>query len=211
MPTFEVQVQVNHTRTYTVDAEDGDEALARYAAGEAEFQDDDLHLLSTWVEQGDTAEVYSTDEAHTLLVVAEDVLPGVTKEDLRQEVEVKRIGIQDSSAPRPARQWEAPDWFLPLAVLDGYKRTNHQRAADNIEAACTAARVDKAHVIARFAEQYPVLRYSYGWSDPVAVLKGKPLAIAIADVRGRNNGRPGRPGSDPQTGSEASYGGWATQ
>ena len=37
MPQFEIEVQVTHTRIYWVEADDGPEALAKYQAGGAEF------------------------------------------------------------------------------------------------------------------------------------------------------------------------------
>ena len=73
MAKFEILVQVTHTRKYEVEAEDGDDALDKYVANEADFVDDDMAELGTWVEDGDTAEVYATDEAHTLIVTAGDM------------------------------------------------------------------------------------------------------------------------------------------
>ena len=60
MQRFEIEVRVEHIRTYTVEAEDGHEALEKYQAGLAEFDSDDMKTLATWDELGDTAEVYTT-------------------------------------------------------------------------------------------------------------------------------------------------------
>ena len=71
MPRFEIAVRVEHIRTYTVEAEDGHEALAKYQAGDADDPDDDMKVLSTWNELGDTAEVYTTDDIRTLVATAD--------------------------------------------------------------------------------------------------------------------------------------------
>jgi hypothetical protein len=71
MPQFEIEVQVTHTRTYSIEADDGPEALAKYQAGDAEFDNDDTKDLRSWIEDGDTAEVYSTDGLRTLVATAD--------------------------------------------------------------------------------------------------------------------------------------------
>ena len=71
MPLFDIEVQVTHNRTYSVEAEDGHDALAKYQAGQAEFDNDDMKDLGSWAEDGDTAEVYTTDGLHTLVATAD--------------------------------------------------------------------------------------------------------------------------------------------
>ena len=71
MERFEIAVPMKHWRFYTVQAEDGHEALEKYQAGLAEFDSDDMKTLSTWVELGDKAEVYTTDELRTLVATAD--------------------------------------------------------------------------------------------------------------------------------------------
>tara|TARA_R110000824_G_scaffold3953_7_gene18839 strand:- start:357 stop:581 length:225 start_codon:yes stop_codon:yes gene_type:complete len=71
MSQFEIEVTVTHTRTYTVEAKDGHDALAKYQADEAEFDNDDMQILGSWVEDGDTAEVYTTDGLRTLVATAD--------------------------------------------------------------------------------------------------------------------------------------------
>ena len=68
---YEIEVTMTHIRTYFVEAEDGHDALAKYQAGKAEFDNDDMKLLETWEEDGDTAEVYTTDGLHTLVAPAD--------------------------------------------------------------------------------------------------------------------------------------------
>jgi hypothetical protein len=68
---YEIEVTMTHIRTYFVEAEDGHDALAKYQAGKAEFDNDDMKLLETWEEDGDTAEVYTTDGLHTLVATAD--------------------------------------------------------------------------------------------------------------------------------------------
>jgi hypothetical protein len=65
MPQFEIEVQVTHTRTYWVEADDGPEALAKYQEDLAGYPTD------SWEEDGDTAEVYTTDGLHTLVATAD--------------------------------------------------------------------------------------------------------------------------------------------
>ncbi len=88
--------------------------------------------------------------------------------------------------------WLPPDWFLPLTKLSGYKVKNHERAARGIEAACIESGADVTLVVAEFAKHWATLKIKYSnWHDPVAVLKGKPLEIAIEQSKGGTytNGR----------------------
>ena len=71
MPHFEIAVRAEHIRTYTVEAENGHEALAKYQAGDADDPNDDMKTLPTWVELGNTAEVYTTDGLFTLVATAD--------------------------------------------------------------------------------------------------------------------------------------------
>jgi hypothetical protein len=71
MPQFDVEVQVTHTRTYSVDAKDGHDALTKYQANQSKFDNDDMNDLGTWCEDGDTAEVYTTDGLRTLVATAD--------------------------------------------------------------------------------------------------------------------------------------------
>ena len=71
MPQFEIEVQVTHTRIYWVEADDGPEALAKYQAGGAEFDNDNTEDLGPSEEDGDTAEVYTTDGPRTLVATAD--------------------------------------------------------------------------------------------------------------------------------------------
>ena len=71
MPQFEIEVTMTHTRTYTVEAKDGHHALAKYQADKAEFDNDDMKDLGSLVEDGDTAEVYTTDGLRTLVATAD--------------------------------------------------------------------------------------------------------------------------------------------
>jgi hypothetical protein len=71
MTQFDIEVQVTHTRTYSVEAENGHDALAKYQAGEAEFDNDDMTDLGSWDEDGDTAEVYTSDGLRTLVATAD--------------------------------------------------------------------------------------------------------------------------------------------
>jgi hypothetical protein len=68
---FEIEVTITHTRTYSVEADTGHEALAKYQANEAEFDNDDMKDLGSWDEDGDTAEVYTTDGLRTLVATAD--------------------------------------------------------------------------------------------------------------------------------------------
>ena len=71
MPQFEIEVTMTHTRTYTVKAKNGHDALAKYQSNEAEFDNDDMQILGSWVEDGDTAEVSTTDGLRTLVATAD--------------------------------------------------------------------------------------------------------------------------------------------
>jgi hypothetical protein len=68
---YEIEVTMTHIRTYTVEADTGHEALAMYQADEAEFDNDDMKDLGSWVEDGDTAEVYAMDGNRTLVATAD--------------------------------------------------------------------------------------------------------------------------------------------
>ena len=76
MEHFEIEVKVQHIRTYTVIAEDGHQALAKYQEGRAFFDDrktlsQNNSSLVTQEELGDTAEVYTTDVTRTLVATAD--------------------------------------------------------------------------------------------------------------------------------------------
>ena len=55
MPLFDIKVEVTHIRTYSVEAVDANDALAKYQRGDAEFDNDDLKLLETWEEDMQSA------------------------------------------------------------------------------------------------------------------------------------------------------------
>ena len=99
--------------------------------------------------------------------------------------------------------WESPDWFIPLTTLEGYRRGNHAAAAQRILQTCDAAGVDARAVVAGFAERFPIIKFSYGWTNPVATLKGTPLAIAIREVKASPPARNGGP-SKHAAGAQAS-------
>jgi len=87
--------------------------------------------------------------------------------------------LGDPSGKEPS-SWEAPGWFLPLTELQGYRRTNHDRAATSIFAACSAQSVDAIAIAVNFAADWPSLKVRYHWNDPVAVLsRPKILRIQI--------------------------------
>jgi hypothetical protein len=93
--------------------------------------------------------------------------------------------------PKEGKPWAPPSWFIPLTTLTGYKKINHDKAVERIEKTCAQAGVAVGVMVASFAGEYEGLKFSYGWNDPVAVLKGKPLAIAISNAKkGRPNGSP---------------------
>lgn len=117
----------------------------------------------------------------------------------------------DKSRGEIRGEWAAPAWFEPLTQLPGYKKRDYTKTAASLEAACGDAGVSVVDVVKGFAEEYPVLRHQYAWGDPVAVLKGKPLLIAISRVKGGQNGnRPaaGTPTNRRLLGDPATWKGW---
>ncbi len=80
-------------------------------------------------------------------------------------------------------KWEAPEWWEPMTHLSGYTNGNHQRAATRIAETCAIAGVEPGDVIAEFAKNYEALKFTYGWHNPVMVLKRGPLMIAIANAK----------------------------
>lgn len=96
---------------------------------------------------------------------------------------------EEGEQTRALSSWEVPAWFIPLTKLPGYKARNHSSAAENIRRSCVEADASVTAVVEHFAEQFPLLRHSYAWSDPVATLKGKPLMIAIRDVKDKQSKR----------------------
>ena len=126
-------------------------------------------------------------------------VPNHTEEEKGKEE--AEPGSEESSIPSPpgdsdkSKSWEAPEWFVPLTRLKGYRQVNHSKGAQMIAAACAEAGVDPGDVVGLFSEQYPTLKHQYGWTDPVAVLRrGPPLGIAIKQLlngAGSPNGKPG--------------------
>jgi hypothetical protein len=100
-----------------------------------------------------------------------------------QELHTERAKKEPLERAKKEQGWEPPAWFSPLTRLTGYKQGGHESAAIRIEQTCEAAGVDKATVVEQFASEYETLKFSYGWGDPVAVLKGRPLAIAISNAK----------------------------
>ena len=72
-----------------------------------------------------------------------------------------------------------PEWFKPLASLQGYKPGDHVRAAEAIRAVCVAHRVEPAAVVNAFAGYWPQGQTKHGWTDPVQSL------VNTADVEAR--------------------------
>ena len=102
-------------------------------------------------------------------------------------------------ATKPKKSWEPPEWFRPLTELPGYKQRDHSARAATLAAACSEAGADVTEVVADFAAYYRTARITNGWSDPVAVLNGRPLTIQISQVLRKGGHR------DAIDGSSASY------
>lgn len=89
------------------------------------------------------------------------------------------LDLDPPIVPLKKKNWEPPDFYVPLTKLPGYRETDHSKHADLLKIACVEAGVDVLQVVESFTTQYPVLRHQYGWHDPSAVLKGRVLAIQI--------------------------------
>jgi hypothetical protein len=130
----------------------------------------------------------------------------VSLEKSRIRVEKSRT-LEVSNEPTKPSIWEPPDFYKPMVDLHGYTKRNHSKHAEMVRSVCEEAQVDPARVVFLFAQEYPQLRHQYGWSDPSAVLKKTPLAIAISKARGESNGRAqiGGTGTDTQNGIPNGY------
>ena len=113
------------------------------------------------------------------------------KRDIRNEtLEARNEKRDTASAKPPPPAFQVPDDFQPLTQLTGYKKRNHSVAFANVTAECIKAGLPVAAVVRQFAADYEAIRLTYGWADPVAAFKGKPLAITISKLlEGRNNGQ----------------------
>ncbi len=116
---------------------------------------------------------------------------------IEQSVTVKE---QAAAVPARVRTWEAPEWFLPMTLLEGYKRRNHSKSCESIEAYCKVAEVGCAAIVSRFCQEWPWLKVEFGWSDPVRSLN-KTKAVQVSKMRNdeRRNGT--QPRASPSRGA----------
>jgi len=154
-----------------------------YAGKLAEKREANRQRARRWYEERHPSVAQATAESTSNLRADYDDSAGLEErreEESTQPENPPRVPRAPTHSRGPA--WEVPDWFMPLAVLPGYRAINHSKAAERVSASCLEAGVDRAEVVRGFAAEYPALRLSYGWHDPVAVLKGTPLGIAIKNV-----------------------------
>lgn len=86
---------------------------------------------------------------------------------------IAREGIREESSAKKKRvSWSAPEWFNPLAELEGYQNRNWAGTSDKIRAACEGKGVDPAKVIQAFCDYWPIGRARHNWTSPPRALLG---------------------------------------
>jgi len=114
----------------------------------------------------------------------------ITITDLRGSIECQiDLSVAATKAPYEGRlpvqsvvDADLPSWFAPLADLHGYRRGNHRRAIEKIEASCTESGVEPAVVVKTFAGYYQEHRATNHWKNPVSSLCNT-LKIQISKSR----------------------------
>jgi hypothetical protein len=132
--------------------------------------------------------------------VASDSRAGESRVE-KSRVEESRVEAAPQASPPPRggkqEEWEPPEFFRGLVGLPGYKKVNHQTAAENILASSSAAGVSPEEVVKTFALYYIDHRAQHRWRNPVKALDGT-LDIQISKVL---NGK--KPARDSRTRAEA--------
>lgn len=79
--------------------------------------------------------------------------------------------ITKANSVRAKPEWQAPEWWIPLRALRGYRDRNYFRAAAAIEEACTEFGLSVPGLVGDYAEYYSTGgRVMHGWTDPVRAL-----------------------------------------